>query len=90
MKLEISYDLKKKTVKKTKQTNIWRLNNIPLNYQWITEQSKEEIKNYQEKIKVKAGGSKSMEHSKSSAKREVGSHTILPKIEKIISKNLTL
>ena len=41
-------------------------------------------------MKVKAGGSKPMEHSKSSAKREVGSHTILPKIEKIISNNLTL
>ena len=43
MRLEISY--KKKTVK---NTNTWRLNNILLNNQWITEEIKEKIKKYLE------------------------------------------
>ena len=34
---------KKKT---TKNTNTWRLNNMLLNNQWITEEIKEEIKKY--------------------------------------------
>ena len=44
MKLEINYK-KKKTVK---NTNTWRLNNTLLNNQEITEEIKEEIKNYLE------------------------------------------
>ena len=43
MRLEISY--KRKTAK---NTNTWRLNNILLNNQWITEEIKEEIKKYLE------------------------------------------
>ena len=43
MRLEINY--KKKTVK---NTNPWRLNNMLLNNQWITEEIKEEIKKYLE------------------------------------------
>ena len=43
MKLEINY--RKKTVK---NTNKWRLNNMLLNNQWITEEIKEEIKKYLE------------------------------------------
>ena len=43
MKLEINY--KKRTVQ---NTNTWRLNNMLLNNQWITEEIKEEIKNYLE------------------------------------------
>ena len=39
MRLEINY--KKKTAK---NTNTWRLNNLLLNNQWITEEIKEEIK----------------------------------------------
>ena len=39
MRLEINY--KKKTAK---NTNTWRLNNMLLNNQWITEKIKEEIK----------------------------------------------
>ena len=39
MRLEINY--KKKTAK---NKNTWRLNNILLNNQWITEEIKEEIK----------------------------------------------
>ena len=31
-----------------KPTNTWRLNNMLLNYQWITEEIKEEIKKYLE------------------------------------------
>ena len=41
MRLEINYR-KKKTVK---NTNTWRLNNIPLNNQEINEKIKEETKN---------------------------------------------
>ena len=43
MSLEIDY--KKKTVK---NTNTWRLNNMLLNNQWITEEIKEQIKKYLE------------------------------------------
>ena len=39
MRLEINYK-KKKTAK----TNMWRLNNMLVNNQWITEEIKEEIK----------------------------------------------
>ena len=44
MRLEINHK-KKKTVK---NTNRWRLNNMLLNNQWITEEIKEEIKKYLE------------------------------------------
>ena len=37
-----------KEKKTAKNTNTWRLNNILLNNQWITEEIKEEIKKYQE------------------------------------------
>ena len=43
MRLGINYR-KKKTV--NKQTNIWRLNNILVNNQEITDEIKEEIKKY--------------------------------------------
>ena len=46
VKLEINY--RKKTVKKNKNKkinhNTWRLNNMLLNNQWITEEIKEEFK----------------------------------------------
>ena len=45
MRLEINYKKKKKTVK---NTNTWRLSNMLLNNQWITEDIKEEIKKYLE------------------------------------------
>ena len=44
LRLEINYK-KKKTVK---NTNMWRLNNMLLNNQWIPEEIKEEIKKYLE------------------------------------------
>ena len=44
MRLEINHK-KKKTVK---NTNRWRLNNMLLKNQWITEEIKEEIKKYLE------------------------------------------
>ena len=44
IRLEINY--KKKTVK---NTNTWRLHNMLLNNQWITEEIKQEIKKYLEK-----------------------------------------
>ena len=34
--------------KSEKNTNMWILNNMPLNNQWITEEIKEEIKKYLE------------------------------------------
>ena len=41
------YDWKSTTRKKLqKNTNTWRLNNMLLNNQWITEEIKEEIKKY--------------------------------------------
>ena len=47
MRLKINY--RKKTVKHTHtHTNIWRLNNLLLNNQWITGETKEEIKKYLE------------------------------------------
>ena len=48
MRLEISY--RKNTVK---NKNSWRLNNMLLNNQWITEEIKEEIKKYLEKMTMK-------------------------------------
>ena len=43
------YDWKSTTRKKSaKNTNTWRLNNMLLNNQWITEEIKEEIKKYLE------------------------------------------
>ena len=48
MRLEITY--KKKNAK---NTNTWRLNNMLLNNQWITEEIKEEIKNSWRQMKMK-------------------------------------
>ena len=39
---------KKKKKKTAKNTNSWKLNNMPLNNQWIIEEIKEEIKRYLE------------------------------------------
>ena len=62
MRLEINYK-KKKTAK----TNMWRLNNMLVNNQWITEEIKEEIKKIPgDKWKRKTRDPKSIGHSKSS------------------------
>ena len=42
------YDWKSTTRKKLQKTQTWRLNNVLLNNQWITEEIKEEIKKYLE------------------------------------------
>ena len=42
MRLEIKQ--KKKNCKTNKQTNMWRLNNMQLLNQWVSEEIKEEIK----------------------------------------------
>ena len=42
----IRLKINKKKKKTAKNTNTWRLNNMPLNNQWITEEIKEEIKKY--------------------------------------------
>ena len=44
MRLEINY-----MKRNVKNTNTWRINNMLLNNQWITEEIKEEIKKYLEK-----------------------------------------
>ena len=46
MRLEINYKKQNKKKKTLKNTNTWRLNNMLLNNQWITEEIKEEIKKY--------------------------------------------
>ena len=43
MRLEINYE-----GKNCQNTNIWRLKNMLLNNKWVTEENKEEIKNYLE------------------------------------------
>ena len=81
MRLEINY--RKKTVK---NTNTWRLNNMLLNNEWITEEIKEEIKKY-----LETNENKSMTiQNLCSSKREVDSNTILPQETRRISNNLTL
>ena len=74
LRLDINY--KKKTVR---NTNSWRLNNMFLNNQQVTE----EIKKGNQKIsrnkwQRKHDNSKPMGCSKSSSRREVYSNTILP------------
>ena len=64
--------------KSVKNTNTWRLNNMLLNNQEITEEIKEEIKKYlQTNDNENTTTLKHVECSKSSSKREVYSNTIL-------------
>ena len=74
MRLDINY--KKESVR---NTNTWRLNNMFLNNQQVTEEIKREIKKIsRNKWQWKHNNSKPMGCSKSSSKREVYSNTILP------------
>ena len=74
MRLDINY--KKKTVR---NTNIWRLNNVFLNNQQITEEIKKEIKKKsRNKWQWKHNNWKPMGWSKSSSKREADCNTVLP------------
>ena len=73
MKLDINF--KKKAVR---NTNTWRLNNMFLNNQQVTEEIKREIKTFQKQMTMKTQQLK-MGCSKSSSKREIDSNTILPK-----------
>ena len=87
LRLEINY-----REKNVKNTNTWRLNNMLLNNQEITEEIKEKIKIYLEtNDQQKHDDPKPMGCSKSSSKREVYSNTILPQeIKKSQINNLTL
>ena len=69
------------------KTNMWRLNNMLLNNQWITE----EIKIYLEtKRKSKNDNPKPMVHNKSCSKMGIYSDTSLPqKTREISIPNLT-
>ena len=71
MRLDINY--KKKTVR---NKNTWRLNNMWLNNQQVTEEIKREI-NSRNKWQWKHDNSKPMGCNKSSSKKEVYSNTIL-------------
>ena len=73
MRLQINYKKKK-----CKKHNMWRLKNMLLNNQWITEEIKEEIKTFRDKWKCKNNDLKPMWHCKSSFKREDYSDTSLP------------
>ena len=74
MGLDINY--KKKTVR---NTNTWRLNNILLRNQQVTEEIKREIKKFLEtNDNENTTTQKPMGCSKSSSKRDVYSKTILP------------
>ena len=73
MRLEINY--KKKTVK---TTNMWRLNNMLLNNQWITEEIRGNLKTY---LETKDNENTTIQNlwdvAKAVLKREVYSNTIL-------------
>ena len=49
---------------------MWRLNNMLLNNQWVTEEIKEEIKNAQRQLKTKHNDSKHVGCGKRSSTRE--------------------
>ena len=73
VRLDVNY--RKKTIK---NTNIWRLNNVLLNNQQITEEIKTEIKVCTETNENENNNPKSMGFSKSSAKGKVHSNSSLP------------
>ena len=88
MRLDINF--RKRSVK---NTNTWRLNNILLNNQELTEEIKEENKKIpRNKWQWKHNDPKPMGCNKCSSKREVYSNTILPQETRNISNkqpNLT-
>ena len=71
------YNWKSIRKKLQQNTNTWRLNNMLLNNQWITEEIKEEIKKYLEANDNK-DTPKPMGCSKSRSKRKVYSNTSPP------------
>ena len=77
--LKQCYEIRNQLQKKN-PTNTWRLNDMLLNNQWITEEIKEESKKYLETNdnKKTPDDPKPMGCSKSRSKREVYSNTILP------------
>ena len=91
IKLEINH--KKKS---GNNANMWKLNNVLLNYEWVNQEMKEEIKKYVETRKMKHSGPKSL-NRKSCSKREVYTNTSLyrgkflpQEKKKKISNNLNL
>ena len=82
MKLEINY-----TKKMEKFTNMWRLNNMLLNTQWV----KEEIKiNFKKTDKWKCNIPKFMGCSENTSGREVHSDKCLSQEIRKVSNNLNL
>ena len=87
MRLDINY-----RNKNVKNTNTWRLNNMLLNKQEITEEIKEEIKKYLETNDNENTRPKTYGMQQNSSKREEYSNTILPQETRKISNkqpNLT-
>ena len=87
------YDWKSATRKNTaKNTNTWRLENILLNNQWISEEIKEEIRNY---LEANANNDTTPQNLWDAAKAILGGKSIaiqahLRKQEKTHINNLTL
>ena len=71
----MTLEIKKKT---GKITNMWRLNNMLLNNQWVNEEIIREIKNTLKQMKMEIQPPQSIECSKSSSKQEVQNNTDLP------------
>ena len=72
------YDWKSTRKKTAKNTNTWRLNNMLLNNQWVTEEIKEEIKKYLAANDNEDMTLQKMGWSKSRSKRKVYSNTSPP------------
>ena len=87
MRLEINY--KKKTAK---NTNMWRLNNMLLSNQWISEIIKEEIKKY---LAINENGNRTIQNLRDAAKavlrgKFIAIQAYLKKQEKSQINKLTL
>ena len=76
--IEARNQLEEKNCKKN--TNMWRLNNMLRNNQWISAEIKEEIKKY-----LETNENTTMGHGKSNSKKEVYSNTSLPQETRKIS-----
>ena len=93
MRLEISYNknLKKKKNPKNKTRNMWQLNNILLNNQWITKKIKDKIKNYLETNENESTMVQNLwDAVKSSSEREVYRNSTSKNKQKSQIKNASL
>ena len=82
--LKLETNLKEKT---QNHSNIWRLNNMLLNNEWVNNEINKEIKKYLE-TKNEHNNQKPVGYSGSSPEREVHNNTGLPKEDRKISNKL--